>query len=232
MYKPETITKAVELVKLDMTRNHDKYLNADTAISKGNRKIGHVLNVSTAPVLCCGNCKECKHYCYDIKAVVFRTNTVLPARAKNTVLSKENREKYFGDIRKACSRRRKNKFFRWHVAGDIQDKAYFAEMVQIAREFPDFKFWTYTKRYTLVNEWIAENGNLPENLVVMFSAWDGVEMPNPYNLPIFAVRLKDGNRDLTEEDFSSMYKCPGNCDACKACNRGCIGGENTYNDEH
>lgn len=201
-------------------------------ISCGNTKIGRVLNVSTMPCHDCKNCSHCLPYCYDIKADLFHTNTVLPARARNSVLANEYREKYFAEIRKKCSRRRTNKYFRWHVAGDILDGDYFAEMVAIAREFPDFVFWTYTKMYDIVNEWIAENGKLPRNLHVMFSLWDGLETPNPYNMPTFACRLKDGNKDLSETYFENTYKCPGNCDICKAAKRGCVVGESAYADEH
>jgi len=201
-------------------------------ISNGNRKIGRAMNVSTMPCHDCRNCKFCKGYCYDIKANLFHTNTVLPARARNSVLANDYREKYFGEIRNRCKRRRTNKYFRWHVAGDILDREYFAEMVAIAKEFPDFVFWTYTKMFGIVNAWIRENGNLPENLHVMFSLWDGMKTPNPYNLPTFACRLKDGNKDLPESYFESTYKCPGNCDICKAAGRGCVVGESAYANEH
>ena len=55
-------------------------------------------------------------------------------------------------------------------------------------------------------------------------------MKNPYNMPVFACRMKNGNIDNMKWD--AMYKCPGNCDVCKACGRGCIAGEDTYCDEH
>ena len=82
-------------------------------ISVGNKKIGRVMNVSTMPILCCGNCKECSKLCYDIKACLQYPNTVIDARMRNTVLLRKDRDEYFRRIDAAISRRRKNKFFRY-----------------------------------------------------------------------------------------------------------------------
>jgi hypothetical protein len=236
-YKKETIKKVAE--KLTEKINYftelinNNGIEKDTVISNGNRKIGRVLNVSLAPIITCMNCGHCSGYCYDIKACMQYEN-VLNARAYNTALLKTRREKYFSDIRSKCKRRRKNKYFRWHVSGDIPDYEYLLEMIRIAREFPDFVFWTYTKIYWLVNRYCREYGkeSIPNNLHIMFSKWDGLPMDNPYNFPVFACRLKDGNVDTSDDWFAKVYKCPGNCDLCKDKKLGCIGGMNTYADEH
>ena len=209
-----------------------EFLNTvKVSISTGNGKIGRVLNVSIAPIISCGNCKGCKYFCYDVKAVLLRLN-VLKARARNYVFAMKYRDAYFEAIRKKLMRRRLNKYFRWHVGGEMPDYAYFCETVKIAREFPEFKFWTYTKVYGYVNRYVRENGRdaIPENYKIMFSKWDGMPIYNPYNFPVFACKLKDGNKDPMEWD--AMYKCPGNCDTCKKANRGCLIGENVYADEH
>lgn len=232
-FKPETIekvmNKALQLV--------DYYCSipADLirlTISRGNRKIGRVMNVSTMPGIACGNCIHCLGYCYDIKACAYYVTTVIDARVRNYVLAMYHRDVFFDRIDKACSRRRTNKYFRWHVAGDILDYDYFCRMIEIARKHPDFTFWTYTKMYHIVNHWIALNGPLPENIHIMFSVWDGVPTPNPYNMPVFVCRLKDGNKDMTDAEIYSLYHCPGNCDVCKAAGRGCCSGESAYADEH
>ncbi len=236
MYKPETIKKVIDNAVKLTAMYREKGLGAvKISISKGNRKIGRVLNVSLMPVMTCGNCKHCKEICYDIKACIQYKN-VIDARVRNTILARHDRERYFAEIRKACKHRKKNLFFRWHVAGEILDAEYFEEMVHIAREFPKFRFWTYTKMYEIVNAWCDKNGkeNLPSNLSIMFSEWkvqleDGsyivVPFPNPYNFPVFAVRFKG-------EEAPKMHKCPGNCDICKETGRGCPYGESSYADEH
>lgn len=228
MYSRETITSVTSQFK-NRTRDYIKSGDASAikmAISKGNRKIGRVMNVSLPPILTCANCKECMYLCYDIKACAQYPDTVIDARARNLAILRLDRDDYFARIDTAMSRRKKNKFFRWHVAGDIVDIDYFDRMVKNARKHQDFIIWTYTKNYKVVNEWIAKNGQLPENFHVMFSEWRGLPMDNPYNMPEFRIVFKDDAIKPTG------HYCPGNCDICKAMGRGCIAGETTYCNEH
>lgn len=228
MYSEKSLRKVIKLMK-----EHGKMLakipveDIKMAISKGNRKIGRVMNVSLPPLLSCANCSGCSKLCYDIKACLQYPDTVIDARMRNLTILQKDREEYFRRINDAISRRRLHKFFRWHVAGDIIDADYFARMVEIARRHPDFKFWTYTKNYAVVNRWVDENGRdaIPANLSVMFSEWRGMPMDNPHGFPEFRVVFKD-------ETPPAGFYCPGNCDVCKEINRGCIVGETTYCNEH
>lgn len=233
MYSHNSITKAVR----NLREKYSFYLAKITrdgvgsvkmCISTGNRKIGRVLNVSLPPVLTCANCSECKYLCYDIKACLQYVN-VVDARARNLAILRADRDEYFRRIDDKLSRRRTNKFFRWHVSGDIVDLDYLARMVDIARAHPDFVFWTYTKNYAVVNEYCRTRGGrvaIPENLSIMFSEWRGMPMVNPYGFPEFSVVFKD------DEHKPTGHYCPGNCDVCKATHRGCIAGETTYCHEH
>lgn len=238
MYTKESLAKAVNLMKA-AKQAYESKTAADIriCISKGNVKIGRVMNVSLPPIMTCANCKECKHFCYDIKACLQYPNTVIDARIRNLVIMQKSMDDYFNRIEKAISRRRTNKYFRWHVAGDIVNAEYFANMVRIARNHPDFVFWTYTKNYSVVNSYVAANGNnkesaIPSNFHIMFSEWDGMPLVNPYGFPIFTCKLKSGNKNHNPEFFDGLYKCPGNCDICKTSGMGCIGGMDTYADEH
>lgn len=223
-YSKESISKMLKL----MMETHEHYMTQQDiklCISCGNRKIGRVMNVSLPPVLSCGRCKQCMHYCYDIKACLQYPATVIDARVRNWTLLQRDRAEYFRRIEEKISRRRRNKYFRWHVAGDIIDRDYFENMVAIAERHPDFVFWTYTKMYHIVNEFISGGGRIPKNLHIMFSEWRGLEMKNPYAMPEFRVVFKG-------EVPPVGYYCPGNCDVCKANGRGCLAGETTYAHEH
>jgi len=233
-YSTTTLTKVIRNLKARISYWKRQGIEAiKVCISSGNRKIGRVMNVSLAPIITCANCKECMHFCYDIKACLQYFN-VLDARARNTALVMICREKYFTAIREKIARRKKNKYFRWHVSGDIVDIDYLKEMIAIAHENPDFIFWTYTKAYFIVNEYCKRYGKetIPANLTIMFSEWDGMPMINPYLFPIFACKMKDGNKNRSVESFEKMYLCPGNCDICKESRRGCVVGEDTYTNQH
>ena len=234
-YSKETIVKYVKTMS-DLIAGYTFMLKRETplkvAISMGNRKIGRVMNVSTAPMFTCGgNCKECKNLCYDLKACNQYEN-VRNARAKNTAMAKHARIEYFRQIDVAMSRRKKNKFFRWHVAGDIIDMDYLDRMAENAKKHSDFTIWTYTKQYDIVNEYVRTHGGnrrvaIPANLTIMFSEWRGLAMDNPYGFPEFRVIFKG---ESIPSDCT--WICPGNCDICKAAHRGCIAGETTYAHEH
>lgn len=234
MYRPETIKKFVKDVK-QLVADFAAHLDGlKVAISKGNRKIGKVMNVSLAPIITCGNCDHCMWFCYDVKAGVQYGN-VRKARARNTALALYARDAYFAQIADAMRRRRTNKYFRWHVGGEIPDYDYFCKMVQNAKDFPDFTIWTYTKMHEIVNRYCDEHGGrdaIPANFDIMFSEWDGMPINNPYNFPVFSCRMKAGNINHPAEYFDGLWKCPGNCDICKVAHRGCLAGESTYADEH
>lgn len=228
MFKQETIDKV--LAKAREIKKHYMVMDVEyikMCISDGNQKIGRVMNVSLMPIMTCGNCDECQYLCYDIKACNQYPNTVIDARIRNFVLLIRNRDEYFRRIEEKIKRRRKNFFFRWHVAGDIVDLDYLDRMIGIAKRNPKWTFWTYTKMYRIVNRWCKLHGkeNIPSNLHIMFSEWRGVPMDNPYGFPEFRVVFKG------EEEPKGHY-CPGNCDVCKKAKRGCVVGETTYCREH
>ena len=227
-YTPETLKKILTMLKALIAY----YLTVPfeqlkVRISKGNVKIGHTHNFSLAPGLTCLNCSGCIKWCYDLKACWQYANVRI-ARAINTAMMYLNREATFEQIAEYISKRRTHKFFRWHVSGDILDVDYFDHMVKIARMFPDWIFWTYTKAYTYVNEWIRINGkeNLPANLSVMFSEWSGMPMDNPYDMPTFKCIMPG------QEHNPSAWKCPGNCESCLKSGHGCPYGQSSEVDLH
>jgi len=113
--------------------------------------------------------------------------------------------------------------WRYFTIGDIPDSRFIDCMVMLAKANPDVSFWTYTKKYVLVNDWIDKNGELPDNLVIVFSHWmnkDGTyfPMPNPHNLPTSEF-IPLGREDLLE---TVTWVCPcsdptwiGTCSTCE-----------------
>lgn len=201
------------------------------SVSRGNKKIEHVLNVSLPPVMTCGNCSGCANTCYAVKNAIRHGRIVINCWARNYAVLLADRERYFNEIETVISRRRTNKYFRWHVSGEIVDYDYFAHMVDIARRHPDFTFWTYTKMYHIVNNYCLRNGGrdaVPANFHIMFSAWPGMNLYNPYNFPTFEFIPKE----IPVADRPAGYYCPGNCNICRDNGRGCVVGESTKVNEH
>ena len=194
-------------------------------ISDGNEKIGHVINVSLAPILTCGNCKACIRFCYAIRDIYshgydFIKHAVMRARCINTALFWYDRDAFFKQIADYIESLPESvpHLFRWHVAGEIVDYDHFDRLVKFALAHSNWYFWSYTKMHTIVNVWIDKNGSLPDNFCMMFSWWDNETIYNPHNLPVF-------HSVPAEKISGEKWTCPGNCDECKPGKRGCIGKE-------
>ena len=243
-YKPETIERYLKRL-LSLVDYYREEIAAGripkACITSGNVKIGNTLNVSLASIASCikigldghFNIPPCITKCYDVNAAMMRP-AVLDARARNYALALYAPEEFFRQIRQRLARaRRRNKNFRWHVGGEILNADYFSGMVEIAREFPAWTFWTYTKQYSIVNEYVRRHGGsrtaaIPGNFSIMFSVWEPLELVNPYGFPTFRfVPLA-----TPKQDRPRGYRCPGNCNFCLEHKTGCPYGKNVWNLEH
>ena len=183
------------------------------SISKGNVKMGSVPSVSLLPFLTCPDvCKgTCGKICYAAKMANLRTS-VLKSYARNTALLMLKPDLYWKGIEYAVMGSR---FFRFHVSGDIPRKDYFEKVVEISRNNQHCQILIFTKRFSIVNEWISENGDLPENLHVLFSGWENLTPDNPHNLPETNVY---GKKEMPND---AWLLCGGNCFECGCRGVGC-----------
>jgi len=197
-------------------------------VSVKNKKIGAMLNVSTLPLVTCGNCSKCSEYCYAIRVCNYSPDA-LRAWADNTVLYKTDPDGYFRMIQERIAEAEKGgnpfRFFRWHVSGEIQDDRYLTGMYETARMFPEWHFYTYTKMFDLVNPRYDEK---PGNLVIMYSKLNVDKIDNPHGAPEFVTCLKKDD----PKQYAGMHHCDGDCHKCCETGHGCPYGEPTWNDEH
>ena len=182
------------------------------SISTGNRKMGAIPSVSLPPVITCpANC-PCSKKCYALKMCRIYP-TVKAAYQNNLDILNENWVEYWRQVRFAVSITR---YFRFHVAGDIPNPAYFKEMVITAKHNPHTQILAFTKQYSIVNNYIDIFGDLPENLHLIFSEWgDNWQVPNPHDLPTATVIFKG------ETPADNWKVCGGNCTECACRGVGC-----------
>lgn len=179
-------------------------------ISWNNSKLGPIPSVNLPPIKTCNPDAPCtKGGCYACKGR-FNFNNVKSSMAKNLdCWENDMANDYFGEIEKVCTT---SKFFRYHSAGDIPDEAYFIRMIRLAREIPDTRFLCFTKKYGMVDDYISIVGQLPRNLIIVYSAWGNFLPANPHNLPVSYVRLKSG--EGAEHIPENARKCSGYCASC------------------
>jgi len=188
-------------------------------ISLNNSKLGAAIpSVNLPPVITCRKNAPCASGCYDLKGN-WRYANVKQSLANNLKLYQENPIQYFQDIIDFLNNQDVTyKFFRYHSAGDIIDYIYLKGMVSVARTCPNVKFLAFTKKFELVNDYLQYEEYLPENLKIVFSAWDkDFEVINPHNLPVTYIKFCKSKGHMTPDIPEFSIPCVGSCKVCKAC---------------
>lgn len=186
----------------------------NVSISQGNSKMGSIPSVSLPAGITCRDGCTCIEKCYARRLERLRPN-VREAYHRNYMLYRSDPNTYWREVEAAIM---VSRFFRFHVSGDIPDVLYLDRMSKIAWRNPHCQILCFTKQYELVNAWLADARNqLPENLHLIFSAWRGIPMDNPHNLPEAHVLYRDG---ATTASLSAK-ECGGNCTECAVTTGGC-----------
>lgn len=194
------------------------YLDDKTRIhiQNGNEKLGQgIHHISLLPFndyirfkgtnqpLCniigtCGkHCTDCKNNCYAANYIRRRANSCIPAYGENTLLAREDPNRYFDEIERYL-RLNLVPVFRWHIAGEIISVEYLDEMVSLAFDFPETQFYCYTKAYELIE---ARERVTPSNLHFLVSIWHK-NYANPLHFPEFIYD------DGTEPELEHLFHCP------------------------
>lgn len=189
--------------------------NYRVSIAMGNDKLGkHIPNVNIS-VKVCGDV-PCKKGCYARKGTFLFPSTK-NAYNRNLEAYKMDKTGYFDEIIKFVDNETTiYKYFRWHSAGDIVDYDYLVGMVRVAEACQFTKFLCYTKKFQIVNMYLALH-KLPKNLTIVFSGWDkDFTIPNPHNLPTTYVEFSKSERNI--KDINKIKNvCSGSCETCKMC---------------
>jgi len=176
-----------------------------------NRKLGATIaSINLPAITTCRADAPCKHDCYASHGT-FKYKNVANCYNENLRMIKEDIKQAEKDI---LSQLPLMGFCRIHASGDFVNKEYFEMLIRIAKTAKHVKFMAFTKKYELVNEWIAEHGNLPKNFKIIFSAWyTDWTFENPYNLPIAYIYDKKTDNKIPK----NAIPCGGSCQQCMAC---------------
>lgn len=195
-------------------------------ISPGNSKLGQIKSVSLPSLTTCRAC-GCNTRCYALKLERLRP-AVRDAYQHNLNVLRSDPDTYWREVEAAIMLSR---FFRFHVSGDIPDADYLDHMALIAARQIHCEILCFTKKFELVNAYLDRYSAFPPNLHLILSAWPGLPLSNPYDLPEAHVRFRDG----TTTARSDAVPCPGNCTDCAVTDAGCWAlrqGQQVIFDEH
>ena len=177
--------------------------------------MGSVPSVSLPPVKTCSPqaIKFCGRKCYVKRYVARRMKTVGAAYERNLYILQHDPNKFWREVNGAVAM---STHFRFGVSGDIPDIDYFMHIIEVALKNKHCQILCFTKQYQIVNKCL-KTLRVPPNLHIIFSAWKGLEMDNPRNLPEAHVFYRDGT--TTAKD-GARY-CSGNCFECAMDNSNC-----------
>ena len=106
-------------------------------------------------------------------------------------------------------------YFRWHDSGDLQSTDHLGRIVAVCLETPEVMHWLPTREYQIVQNYIIEGGEIPENLNIRVSA-HMVDGPAPAIIGFTGSIVSSG------EPPEGVHTCPaplqeGKCGDCRAC---------------
>lgn len=211
----ETMTARLQKMLLKRAAILEEVDNYHVKLQKGNSKTGsNCYTVSLIPIVDCANCAACKKKCYDIRNDCWRP-TVQDDRAKNSAIHKAARERYWAEIDTQVKANYVTEL-RINVGGDLDDED-FPYVAKLGEENPRTMILFFTKNYSGINRFLSR-GNFPGNVKPIMSAWPGMELDNPFNLPCSHILWADGS--TTAPEYGAYY-CGGNCSECAFKGEGC-----------
>lgn len=181
-------------------------------VSNTNTKLGaSILSINLPAGITCRPDAPCKkNGCYAMKGNWLYSNV------KNSLQG--NLDAYINDpklyFESIAAQTVLSRFVRWHSSGDMPDAQYFEGMCKVARKNKETHYLCFTKKYEIVNDYLASGKRIPKNLSVVFSAWSDWVPENPYNLPVTYVYGKGFDNELIPKD---SIPCTGSCERCQAC---------------
>ena len=194
-------------------------------VSNTNSKLGAaILSINLPASVTCRADAPCRKGCYAMKGNWLFPN-VRASLQENLDAYLNNPKLYFESIATQTALAR---FVRWHSSGDIVDTQYFEGMCKVARKNKETHYLCFTKKYEIINEYLASGKRVPKNLSIVLSAWSDWLPENPYKLPTTYVYGKNFENDLIPKD---SFPCGGRCETCQAC-WGLKRGQNVYFIKH
>lgn len=189
-------------------------MKKEYTISKGNTKLGNILNYSTVPVKDCGNCSGCKVDCYALKAYR-QYKAVRVSWDSNSALMRADRASLTEHVVHMISKKRKPvDKFRVYQAGDVLDQADLDGWIDTAKACPGTQFLLYTKMHGL------DFSNVPTNMNIFHSQWVGMPKENKTGLNAWIAgdkRVPEKHMVCPSVPDKETGKLKTTCDKCGYC---------------
>lgn len=223
---PYTIVEATDGKKYV---NWESVWNDTLNMSNGNEKVGKVTCLNFPVFYTCNHQCECykQGKCYALGGCYNFMSNQATYSENYAFYRTHTQEEFTAELVKQFTEY-KNNLARYFTCGDIIDTHFLLAMIETARQLPEKRFWSYTKKYSIVNHYCDVYGveSIPENLVIIFSHWlneDGTYFPmdNPYDFPTSEF-IPVGKEHLVEK-MTHICPCsdPNSLEHCDTCEHPC-----------
>lgn len=213
--KEKMLERAKKLNSLRYEAINNDVKDLHVRLQKGNKKTGiNCWTVSLLPVVDCSNCKECMWDCYDLKSDL-RYPNVVNSRVRNSAIHYADIARFWSEIDTQVKANFVTEL-RINVGGDLTDDDFFY-VKKLGEDNPKTLILFFTKNYKGINTFL-DTMAFPDNVHPIMSAWLGMEMDNPHQLPCSHVLYEDGR--TTAPQYGAVY-CGGNCSECAFDGKGC-----------
>lgn len=186
-------------------------LEPDFRLSDGNTKLAKdgIVSFNLIPIVHCPMAGACKSYCYaTVGQQAFRSGVLRRARAFLATQHSDFVATMADEVAKAV--RKGAKAVRVHDSGDFYSYDYMLKWFAIAEQFPNVKFYAYTKMVGLV-QMAYKAGLVPANFRLIQSLGGIADSRIDHNLPhsrIFSSiedLLAAGYADASESDAPAAF---------------------------
>lgn len=178
-------------------------------ISNGNRKMGAIPSFSlpagkTCSFVACGTCYV--DGCYG-RSMETRLPAVRNCYQRNYEMLTQDLEACRKWLNWWFDSPNAPRLFRIHVSGDFFSPEYWWMWLDVIKRHPGTQFMAFTKQWNNVISNVM-TGNYPENLVLIASAWPGVEIPDWVKKRLPIAYMQDGTETRIPEN---AHHCDGDC---------------------
>lgn len=160
---------------------------------------------------CQGCCDGCEKFCYAIHGAQQHHNAVLPATIKNLVLYRKDPVRFEKELDKELSNWKVNgadKVFRWHASGEVENYEYLEMMMRIAEKHPEVHFYSYTKRFKMIEKYLDNHGDFPSNFVWNLSVWNNNLVEAGFNQEYLSkVQRFEWKDDIDKDTYNKHLHC-------------------------
>lgn len=222
------------------------------SVSPRNSKLGNIPSFSTmpgrgflmlndgravvdVPGTCGAACAGCEAHCYAVRLAKFRRETAV-SWARNTAIVRAGDFERLKRAILAHIELNDRDYFRFHVAGELEDAAQFFAYCEIAEARPLVRFALYTHRFGDVVAWSDARGGTPSNLLINASldnrppTTEETAAAREVNARFFVCDVCDSGENPALDAFPRCAAVDRDgmstgihCDACRACYTGAPG---------